>query len=43
MPFLVNQTFKIVEDISRNLIQATKTKKEDLSTVFDRRKTDSQF
>jgi hypothetical protein len=42
-PFIVSQTFKIVEEISRNLVTATKSKKEDLSQVFNIRQRDSRF
>lgn len=42
-PYLVSQTFKIVEEVSRNLVQATKSQNEDLSAVFDIRKRDTMF
>jgi hypothetical protein len=40
---LVSQTFKIVEEVSRNLVQATKSKREDLNTVFNRKKQDAKL
>ena len=40
---MVSQTFKIVEETSRNLIQATKSANEDLAKVLDVNKLDKKF
>jgi hypothetical protein len=42
-PYLVSQTYKIVEEISRNLVQATKSQNEDLTAVSEIRKRDARF